>query len=348
MRGSQKTKKELVEELQALRRRVAALERMQAKHKKVEDALKQSRERFRALTESTSDWVWEVDADSVYTYASPKVKDLIGYEPEEIIGKTPFDLMPPDEAKRVALLFKDIVKSRKPFAALENTNLHKDGRLVVLETSGVPIIDEGGNLLGYRGIDRDITERKQAEKTLQESGEIYRTLVENIGLGITLIDTNYRIIMTNAGQGRLLKKSQSELIGKYCFREFEKRDAVCSHCPGTRAMATGRPAEVKTEGVRDDGSRLPVRIHAFPVYEADGMVKGFIEVVEDISERKQAEEALKESQERYKALFEGTAEGILVTDIETKRFKYANPAICRMLGYPEEELKRLSVPDIHP
>ncbi len=198
---------------------------------------------------------------------------------------------------------------------------------------------------GSQKTKKELVEELQA---LQDSEEIYRTLVENISLGIALIDTNYKIIMTNAGHGYLLRKPQSKLIGKYCFREFEKRDAVCSHCPGTQAMATGCPAEVETVGVRDDGSRLPVRIHAFPVYEADGMVKGFIEVVEDITERKQAEEALKESQERYKALFEGTAEGILVTDIETKRFKYANPAICRMLGYTEEELKRLGVPDIHP
>jgi len=198
---------------------------------------------------------------------------------------------------------------------------------------------------GSQKTKKELVEELQA---LQESEEIYRTLVENISLGITLIDTNYRIIMTNVGQGRLLKKPQSKLVGKYCFREFEKRDAVCSHCPGTRAMATGCPAEVETVGVRDDGSRLPVHIHAFPVYEADGAVKGFIEVVEDITEHKQAEEALKESQERYKALFEGTAEGILVADIKTKRFKYANPAICRMLGYTEEELKRLGVPDIHP
>jgi PAS domain S-box-containing protein len=129
-------------------------------------------------------------------------------------------------------------------------------------------------------------------KALQESGEIYRTLVENISLGIALIDTNYRIIMTNIGHSYILKKPQSEFIGKYCFKEFEKRDAVCSHCPGTRAMATGRPAKVKTEGVRDDGSHVQVLVHAFPVYEADGTVKGFIEVVEDITERKQTEDAL--------------------------------------------------------
>jgi PAS domain S-box-containing protein len=190
--------------------------------------------------------------------------------------------------------------------------------------------------------------RKDAAIGLQDSKEIYRTLVENISLGITLIDTNYRIIITNAGQGRILKKAQNKFVGKYCFKEFEKRDAVCSHCPGTRAMATGRPADVETEGVRDDGSRVPARVHAFPVYEADGTVKGFIEVIEDISERKQTEEALKESQEMYKTLFEGASEGILVADIKTKRFRYANPAVCKMLGYAEKELKQLSVPDIHP
>lgn len=188
----------------------------------------------------------------------------------------------------------------------------------------------------------------RTEKALQDSEEIYRTLVENISLGMALIDTNYRIIMTNIGHSYILKKPQREFIGKYCFREFEKRDAVCSHCPGTRAMATGRPAETETEGVRDDGSHVPVRIHAFPVYEADGTIKGFIEVVEDITEHKQAKRALKESEERYKTLFDGAAEGILVADIETRRFKYANRAICRMLGYTEEELTQLSVPDIHP
>jgi len=135
--------------------------------KRMEEALRESRRRFRSLVEATSDWVWEIDQNGIYTYSSPKVKDLLGYEPEEIIGKTPFDLMPPDEAERVAGLFKDIVESRQPFNGLENTNLHKDGRNVVLETSGVPIFDEGGNLLGYRGIDRDITERKKAEEEIQ-------------------------------------------------------------------------------------------------------------------------------------------------------------------------------------
>jgi len=87
----------------------------------------------------------------------------LGYAPEEIIGKTPFDLMTPEDVKRVAAEFDAIAEARKTFDRLENENLHKDGRILVLETSGVPIFDAHGNFRGYRGIDRDITERKQAE-----------------------------------------------------------------------------------------------------------------------------------------------------------------------------------------
>ncbi|NVL90193.1 MAG: PAS domain S-box protein, partial [Desulfobacterales bacterium] len=148
---------------------IAKRRRIEADLEKMLAALQKSKERFRSLTESTSDWVWEVDVNGAYTYASPKVKDLLGYGPDEVIGKTPFDLMPADEAKRAAGLFRDILESREPFAELEKTSLYKDGSQVVLESSGVPILDEAGNLLGYRGIDRDITKRKKAEQELQKA-----------------------------------------------------------------------------------------------------------------------------------------------------------------------------------
>jgi PAS domain S-box-containing protein len=132
--------------------------------KQMERALRESEQRFRSLVETTSDWVWEVDQHGFYTYASPKVKELLGYDPWEVIGKKPFDFMPMEEAERTAKLFRDIAKSRKPFTGLENTNVYKDGHLVVLESSGIPIFGNDGNFTGYRGIDRDITERKRAEK----------------------------------------------------------------------------------------------------------------------------------------------------------------------------------------
>jgi len=141
--------------------------------KHMEEELHKSEERFKALTENTSDWIWEVDENAIYTYASPKIKDLLGYEPEEVLGKKPFELMPPDETERVVAEFKIIKETQKPFSRFENTNLHKDGHLLVLETSGVPIFDAIGNFRGYRGIDRDITERKESDEALRQA---YREL----------------------------------------------------------------------------------------------------------------------------------------------------------------------------
>jgi PAS domain S-box-containing protein len=121
--------------------------------------------------ETVSDWVWEVDENVVYTFVSPKIRDLLGYEPGEILGKTPFDLMPPDEALRVKEIFIPLAARRVPFPAIENANLHKDGHLVVLETSGAPFFDADGTFRGYRGVDREIGARKRADETIRRNEE---------------------------------------------------------------------------------------------------------------------------------------------------------------------------------
>ncbi len=135
--------------------------------KRREKLLRFSEERFRSLVEATSDWLWETDAQGMYTYASPKVKDILGYEPSEVLGKTPMMLMPSAEAERMTKIMFQYFMDAKPFTAFENLNLHKEGREVVLETSGVPILDENGILTGYRGVDRDITKRKKTEMEKQ-------------------------------------------------------------------------------------------------------------------------------------------------------------------------------------
>jgi PAS domain S-box-containing protein len=150
---------------------VLAIIRDVTERKHAEAALRESEAKIRALVETTSDWIWEVDRNGRYTYASPKVRDLLGYEPEEVVGKTPFELMPAEVAEDVRALFAKIAASREAFAGLENVNLHKDGHRVVLETSGVPILDAEGSFLGYRGIDRDITARKQAAEELKQAKE---------------------------------------------------------------------------------------------------------------------------------------------------------------------------------
>ena len=146
------------------------------KYKSMENALRESEEKFRALIESVSDWIWEVDLNGIYTYVGPQSRKLLGYEPEELLGRLPFEFMASEEAKRLSLFFKNIVEERLEIVNLENTMIHKDGHIVMMETSGIPFFDEKGNLLGYRGIDRDITERKLAEQNLRNSEERYRLL----------------------------------------------------------------------------------------------------------------------------------------------------------------------------
>lgn len=148
-----------------------------------EAALRESEERYRTLVETVSDWVWEVDENVVYTFVSSRVRDLLGYEPGEILGKTPFDLMPPDEALRVKEIFGPYAAVRKPFPAIENTNIHRDGHPVELETSGAPFFDANGTFRGYRGVDREIGARKRAEKAIRRSEEHLRQVrqFETIG-----------------------------------------------------------------------------------------------------------------------------------------------------------------------
>jgi PAS domain S-box-containing protein len=169
-----------------------------------ERKLSESEERFRSLVETTSDWIWEVDANSVFTYISPKIRDILGYDPEEIIDKTPFDFMPLDEAEHVQHIFQSILESDKSFKILENTNIHKNGRSIVLETSGVPIFDENRQLLGYRGISRDITKHKKAEQKLKESEEMYRNLFNSTPYAIWLVDLQGKIIDCNETMDKFL------------------------------------------------------------------------------------------------------------------------------------------------
>ena len=147
-----------------------------------------------------------------------------------------------------------------------------------------------------KDLQQQIIERQQAEDALRESEEHYRSLVENIDLGVTLIDTDHRIVMANSAMGRMFNRSPSGFIDKNCYMEFEKRDRICPHCPGVEAMLTGEPKEVETEGILDDGSTFTAKIRAFPVLDKDGKSEGFIEVVEDITDSKRLMQEVEKAQ----------------------------------------------------
>jgi PAS domain S-box-containing protein len=147
-----------------------------SERKERQEQLRQSEEKFRALVESTSDWIWEIDRNGNYTYVNPRVETLLGYTPQEVVGKSPFDFMLPDDAQRLKDGFTKILIEQAPIQTLENTNLCKDGTIKVLETSGLPFYDGHGEFAGYRGIDRDITERKQSEISIKRANRALKTL----------------------------------------------------------------------------------------------------------------------------------------------------------------------------
>ncbi len=264
-----------------------------AECKKIEDVLHDNEQRLENLIFSIADWVWEVDEKGVYTYSSYKSSEFFGRSPEEMIGKTPFDFMPPDEAKRVSAIFFEILANKAPIKDLENWNIQKTGRKICLLTNGVPIFDKSGNFKGYLGVDKDITERRVMENALRVSQERFMGIFENINMGISIMDTNYRILKVNSHIGRLFNRSPEDFEGKLCFSEFENRDGICAHCPGSIVMR-GKPTEkIEAKGVRKDGSYFYVNIWAVGTYDKNGVCTGFIELVEDITERKKIEEEAK-------------------------------------------------------
>jgi two-component system, cell cycle sensor histidine kinase and response regulator CckA len=131
--------------------------------KKIENELKISEHRFRDITLSMADWIWEVDRNGKYIYASDTVKNTLGFSCKELIGKTPFELMSVEEGTKIRKVFLEISSKSGPIVDLENWNLAKDGTIVCFLTNAVPILDDNGELQGYRGVDKDITVQKKLE-----------------------------------------------------------------------------------------------------------------------------------------------------------------------------------------
>lgn len=141
-------------------------------------ALKKSNDRFQNMLETTSDWIWETDSKGKFTYSSPKVYDMLGYRSEEILGKSLSDLVSPQQAIIYKKKFEQLFLDQMPYAGLENTCLGQTGQIVVLENNAVPIFNSRDEFLGYRGIARDITERKIAMEALKNSRDDLRKSLE--------------------------------------------------------------------------------------------------------------------------------------------------------------------------
>jgi PAS domain S-box-containing protein len=138
--------------------------------KRTEELLRKSEERFKQVSENAKEMIWEVDHNGIYIYVSPVIKEILGYEVEEIVGiKHFYDFFDPEIKEDLKQTTLGAFANKASFKDFVNCNIHKDGRKVFLSTSGIPILDKEANLIGYRGVDVDITERKLMENELRES-----------------------------------------------------------------------------------------------------------------------------------------------------------------------------------
>ncbi len=257
--------------------------------KQTEDALQEAKEKFQSLVESSSDWIWEVDARGTYTYSSPKIKDLLGYEPHEVIGKTPMDLMPAEEQAHAGRFFEKVVRDKKPFSGFENSNLHKDGHLVILETSGVPVFDGAGTLCGFRGIDRDITERKQQQRQLEASRKHLNDVFDSTNDGMFVLDMQGNFIDVNRTAHERLGYSKEEMLALN-LSELDTPEFAAKIPARIEQVTQHGMAVFEAAHYRKDGSVMPVEINA-RIIELQGE-KVFLGVVRDITERKWAEKEI--------------------------------------------------------
>jgi len=270
--------------------------------KAAEDSLRASELRFHDIVNASADWVWEVDAEGRYTYVSDSVVDLLGYTPGEVLGRTPFDLMPPEEAERVRAQFAEVAARRAPFRDLDNINRHKDGSLRHVQTNGMPVLDEAGNLLGYRGLDRDVTEKRHAELALLETSNRLRALVRTIPDLVWLKDPQGIYLACNPRFEDFFGAREKEIVGKSDYDFVSRELADFFRAKDQAAIAAGKPSVNEEEiPFASDGHREVLQTIKTPIYGSEGELIGVLGIGRDITARKRAEEALQQQTEELRA-----------------------------------------------
>jgi len=292
--------------------------------KQAEEELRASEKRFQDVAMCSVDWVWEVDASGTYTLVSGNVRQILGYEPDELIGKTPFELMSKDEAKRIGKFFNRIASEKKPIVDLENWNLTKDGKRVCFLTNGVPILDEQGNLVGYRGVDKDITEHKQAAEAIRESENRYQELFSSVMEGIGIVDENKIIKYCNPALVEIFEEdSASNLVGKNLLDYIpeSQREAVLLETENRRK---GESSQYELQIMTSKGRKKIILVSATPRFDNSNDYIGGFGTVLDITETKRLQ-ALESRAARLETA--GTIAGQVAHDF--------NNLLAPIMAYPE-------------
>jgi len=348
MKDKDKTQKQLNTELTKLRRRIAELEASGRKRNQFEEALRTEKDKAQKYLDIAEVILVALNKKGEITLINRKGNQLLGYKEGELLGKNWFTTcLPFHIRKKIKNGFLKLMAGERQLTEFyENPAQTKSGTERIIAWHNTLLKDTQGNPIGTLSSGEDITDRKHAEKALRESEEKYRTLVEHSKNTIVLLQDKI-IKFINSASVNLLGYSPNEMIGS-AFLKFVHPDdqEFVKQRYSDRLAGKGVPPIYALRLLRRDGTPVWTEANAMAT-TLDGRPADFA-FLRDITDRKQAEKDLRESEQRYRGLFEGAAEGILIADLKSKQFLYANPSMCNMLGYSEEELGNLSVRDIHP
>jgi PAS domain S-box-containing protein len=294
--------------------------RMEKKLKESEKWLRESEERFRDLFENSVLGIYKTTPDGRILMANPALVRMLGYTSFEELAQRNLE----EEGFEPAYPrsdFKNQLECKGEVTGLESAWKRRDGTFLFVRENARAIRDNSGTILYYEGTVEDITERKKAEKAFQKERDKLRALFEGLNrtkTGIDIIGIDYKILFQN----ETLKEEFGDLVGKLCYEEFMGLKDPCSYCPVMKAIATNT---VESGELLDIHGRH-IRLISAPLPNPDGSVDKAIEVIIDITERIEAEKALRESEEQYHTTIDSMGDAIHVVDESSQRMEQ-NPGV---------------------
>jgi len=341
-----KDKEQLINELIGLRKKITELNKVKVNgNTQDESKLPKSKEFYRLIAENIGDVITlhDFDLQATYRYASPSIKDASGYEPEELIGKSPFEFIHPDDKKELFPILKNYVsaKLKKIFTGkelpttkrveLRFKDKNKKGSWRYLQITGNII----GNQLLF--VTRDITNQKKAEEALRKSQQEFASLFKSSPEALLYTDEKGNILDINPRFTELFGYTLEEIKGRNLDDGMIHPSDKIEE--GKKLSINGLEGYLNYETIRKkkDGTLFPVSISATPL-EIDGQAKGVIANYIDISERKQTEKALQESKNMFIGLFNSSPEAALYHD-ENGIILNINPHFTKIFGYTLKEIQ---------
>jgi len=264
-------------------------------HRQLEEALAKSEERYRTVLEQMEDAYFETDIAGNLTFCNDAICRQLGYSREELIGMNYRDYTPDDDVQRVYKAFNQVYQTGKPVKAFPTVRIRKDRRRLSAETSAFPLQNESGEIIGFRGINRDVTERAQMIKALSESEERYRTILAAIEEGYYEVDLAGSFTFVNNATCRQLGYSKEELIGMNYLAYIPKEEAKGIYKAWNKVYRTGKPLKsFPFTCIRKDGTQVFLESSVSPLRNNEGRIIGFRSISRDVTEHKQFEQRLAE------------------------------------------------------